>query len=121
MHKFVRWILPSPGPGKFNKMSDLFKIAFWYIIRRVCKTVISPYMLQDVPDQYKTQVICTKAVSIYPYLLGCVPNHLKTKEICNEAVRREPYVLDHVSDHFKMQDMCNKAIEEDSFSPEACA
>ena len=66
--------------------------------------------MPHVPDHFKTQDTCNKAVIIELFLLEGVPGHLKTQEMCDEAVRIEPILLWCVSDHFKTQDMCNQAV-----------
>ena len=45
-------------------MNDLFQNAFLYIIRKMCIMTIEvgPWRLEDVPDHFKTQEICVKAV-----------------------------------------------------------
>ena len=86
----------------------------------------NPYKLKFVPDYFKTQGMCTKALEEDPLSLQYVPNHLKTKEMCDKAVDIELCVLvfvpDHfetqesaliegyVPDHFKMQGMCHKSV-----------
>ena len=42
-----------------------------------------------------------------------IPDHFKTQDMCNKAVEEDPCSLINVPDHFKTQDMCNKAIEKD--------
>ena len=69
-----------------------------------------------VPDHFKTQEICIKAVEVDPCLLEDVPDHLKTQEICNEAVSIYPYLLEHVPDYLKTQEMCDKAFWKSTFS-----
>ena len=39
-----------------------------------------------IPDHFKTQEMCNKAVHIEPNLLTYIPDCLKTQEMCNEAV-----------------------------------
>ena len=46
-------------------------------------------------------------------LLFSVPDHFKTQEMCDKAVTGNPYMLGHIPDHFKTQAMCTKAVEED--------
>ena len=48
-----------------------------------------------------------------PYMLEFVPDHFRTQGMCNGSVTRDPYVLDHVSDRFKTQGMCIKTVEKD--------
>ena len=59
-----RYILTLPGLVRLNKMCDLFK----NVIQKTCdKAVnINPYFLEIIPDRYKTQGACEKAVKKYP-------------------------------------------------------
>ena len=45
-----------------------------------------PYLLRYVPDQYKTQQICEKAILENGGTLKSVPDCYKNQEICNKAV-----------------------------------
>ena len=47
-----------------------------------------PSMLQNVPDEYKTQEMCNDAVLKDPRMLKYVPNRYKTVEMCNKAVAK---------------------------------
>ena len=47
-----------------------------------------------------------------PSLLQLIPDYYKTQEMCEKAVRREQYTLKSVSDHFITQKMCNDAMFE---------
>ena len=101
-------ILTSHGPGRLNKMCDLFK----NVIQKTCDRVvnISPYFLEIIPDRHKTQEMCNEAVRNNPWALEHVPDQYKAEEMCNKAVRREPYTLWDVPDHFKTQKMCTEAV-----------
>ena len=81
----------------------------------------NPYKLKLVPDHFKTQEMCEKAVWMHsdhekfrtpgglllpmPSILFFIPDHLKTQEMCNEADEKNPWGLDDVPDHFKTQEM----------------
>ena len=130
-----------PRPKSLNKMSDLLKNTFWYIIREMCNENIlpswcaflfipdrlktqemfyeavacSPRMLRHGPDQFRTQEMCIKAVEEDPRMLRHVPDHFKTQEICNNAVEKNPQALQDVPFHFKAQEMGEKAVEKTSW------
>ena len=86
----------------------------------------NPYKLKFVPDQFKTQEMCEKAVRRHsgreefktpcglllpmPSILFFIPDHLKTQEMCEKAVEKNPWELDYVPDHFKTQEMCNEVM-----------
>ena len=47
-----------------------------------------PFVLEFVPECYKTQIMCDKAVDSYPSTIKFVPEYHKTQERCNKAVNR---------------------------------
>ena len=49
-----------------------------------------PYSLANVPDCFKTEDMCIKAVEKCTWLLKYVTDRFKTQEICNEAVPNHP-------------------------------
>ena len=88
-----------------NKISDLFKNVFWYIIQEVCIKAAweDPRMLSYVPDQCKTQEMCIKAAEVNPWQLDNVPDYFKMQEMCDVAVRDDTFSLQHVPDWFVTQ------------------
>ena len=69
-----------------------------------------PRLLKFVPDHYKCQGMCEKAV-------GDGPCHqFKTQETFEKAVEKYPRLLEHASDHFKTQKMREKAVEDGSWN-----
>ena len=123
-------VLPLPGPKCMNKMIDLFKNAFWYIVegaytvllhmlkyvpgvQKACDEVVAwhyrplleLYLLPMsglffIPDHLKTQEMCIKAVEVDPSFLRLVPDHLKTQGMCDKAVHNKPWLLKYVPDWF---------------------
>ena len=73
-------ITARPGPKEMNKMSDLFKYAFLYIIDGTCTTLL--HMLKYIPG---VQEKYDEAVPRNPYKLKLVPDHFKTQEMCEKA------------------------------------
>ena len=43
-----------------------------------------------VPDRFKTQEMCIKAVEVSPFQLGDVPDHYMTLDICIKVVEEDP-------------------------------
>ena len=97
--RLVHKIWPSPRPKGINKVIDLFKNTFRYILLG---------MLKYIPW---TQEICNKVVHIEPRSLEFVPDLFKTEEMCNEAVEADPYTLRYVPVHLRTQEMCIKVVE----------
>ena len=48
---------------------------------------------------------------IEPYSLAFVPDYFKTQELCDKAIEIDPFTLWHVPDNLKTQGMCIKAVE----------
>ena len=72
-----------------------------------------PWMLEFVPDQYKTQKMCHEAVQSDTWMLEDVPDQYKTQKMCNEAVERDPRVLEHVPDWFvTLQEMWHEDFDD---------
>ena len=46
-------------------------------------------------------------------MLLFVPDHFKTQEMCNKAMEKDPWLLGDVPDCFKTQEMCIRALEVD--------
>ena len=108
-------------------MIDLFKNAFWYIIKGVCTVLL--YMLKEAydevvrtwflaltSDELKTNNMCEKSVTFNPYTLEFVPDDLKTKRMCKKFVEKNLLRLKFVSDYFKTQNICDKAVKGDLYS-----
>ena len=120
MCKFIpcdHYWTPLPRPKSLNKMSDLFKNVFWYIIREISNEKILPgwcaFFL--LPDRFKTHEMCDEAVACSPRMLRHVPGYFKTQEMCDKATGKNPHGLQDVPDHFKAQEMCEKAVEKASW------
>ena len=62
-------------------MSDLFKNAFLYIIGEMCNA--SLHMLHYIPG---VQAAYDKAVARCTYMQKFVPDHFKTQKVCKKAV-----------------------------------
>ena len=68
---------------------------------------IDPYILWHVPDHFKTQEMCIKAVGAMrnkPWL-SFVPEQYITQEVCNEVVYTMLKVFCWIPDGFKTQDV----------------
>ena len=98
-----------------NKMIDLFKNVFWYIIEGACTVLL--YMLKYVPgvqEAYDEAValrhrpplwiylirIKAKDVDIEPRFLIFVPDRFKTRRMCEKAVKKHLWLLKYVLDWF---------------------
>ena len=58
--------------------------------QKICEKIVekAPWMLEYVPEQFKTQEMCDKALEETPYyMLGHVPDQFKTQEMCDEVIR----------------------------------
>ena len=46
-----------------------------------------------VPECFKTQEMCDKAVDIHPSVIQFVPEYFKTKVVCNKAFPKDYFML----------------------------
>ena len=67
-------------------------------------------MLISVPNRYKTQEICEKAVDNYIFVV--VSDPYKTQEMCIRAVSTCSFVFDSIPNQCKTQDMCIRAVDD---------
>ena len=60
-------------------------------------------LLRYVPERYKTQQICDKAILENGGTLKFLPDCYKIQEMYNKAVDNYPYVLEFVPERYKTQ------------------
>ena len=97
-------------PQYLRYVPDKFKT------QEMCNRAVenNPYWcFEYVPDKFKTQEMCLKAVNEWSYYLIYVSDKFKTQEMCLKAVDQCPGCLGYVPDQFKTQEMCNRAVEAD--------
>ena len=46
--------------------------------------------------------MCNKVVNTMPKVFRCIPDHFKTQDMCKKAVEKDSDMLKYVSDHFKV-------------------
>ena len=68
-------------------------------------------MLIFVPDCYKNQKMCNKAVDNYPHELEYFPHCFKTQKMCNKAVDTYLSAMQFFPECCKTQKMCDKAVD----------
>ena len=69
-----------------------------------------------MPDELKTEVVCTKAVERNGFALQYVPDELKTEAVVLKAVERDGTALQYVPDELKTEVVCTKAVESDGYA-----
>ena len=74
-----------------------------------------PKAFHRIPNRFKKQELCTKAVEVEPLSLGNVPDHLKSREMCDAAVREGPSSLIYVPDWFVTQQAVKLWHDDDDF------
>ena len=77
-------------------------------------------MLKSVPDCYKIQKICNKAVDNYAHALEFVRDCYKTQKMCVKTVDTCLFKFDSVPDQYKTQEMCDKTVFNDPFMLKYC-
>lgn len=68
------------------------------------------FMLQYVPEKFRTKEICEGAVETYGKALEDVPEKLKTEEICVKAIQNDPKAIEFVPE--EMREAVEKAARE---------
>ena len=71
-----------------------------------------PFILDFVPDWYKTQEMYDKAVDTCPFIFDSVPEWYKSQEMCDKAVSYDPFMVKTCLDSYKTHEMCNKAVDD---------
>ena len=69
-----------------------------------------------VPERFKIQEMCIKAVEVDPWQLGDVPYHIKAQEMCDKAVWEDPSSLKYVPGWFATREglyMCHDDYYDD--------
>ena len=113
MTDFIKFFMEDMGKGVIELTWAGMVIILKYI-RGVqgLDEAVRPCSLALIPDELKTQKMCTKSVEDDPESLGYIPDRLMTQEMCSSAMRRESNSLKFVPDHFKTQKMCDKAVRD---------
>ena len=62
-----------------------------------------PDLLRHVPNQYKSQQMCDKAILENGGTLKSVPACYKNEEMCNKAVDNYPHASEFVPECYKTQ------------------
>ena len=65
--------------------------------------------MRYVPDYFRTQEMCERAVEKGSWSLVHVSDQYKTQEMCNKAVKKYPWLLEYVPNNFKKPKM--KAVK----------
>jgi hypothetical protein len=80
-------------------------------IEEMVKTVlVDGWVLEFVPEEYKTGRLCLFAVRDDGNALEHVPENLKTPEICLTAVKQAGGALEYVPKHIKSPEICVAAV-----------
>ena len=89
------------NPKSINKMINLLlKMMFRNIFLHMVKYI--PWMQEIV---YIDEVVYIEVVYIEPCSIGFIPDHFKTQKMCNKAVCMDPWLLKYVPVHLRMHEM----------------
>ena len=80
--------------------------------KEMCNKVVEKdlMMLKLVPNHFKNQEICEKAVKNLFYAFSYVLDQYKTKQTCESVVLKDPEKLQFVPNQYKTQEMCVKFL-----------
>ena len=77
------------------------------------KTVSTyPSTIKFVPECFKTQEMCNKAVNRCFFVFNSIPDQQKTQKICDRVVSEDPFLKMYVPDQYKTQQMCDEAVDD---------
>ena len=91
--------------GTVTKNSEILRLALDHLKTKKC---VNTELWRCVLDQYKTQQICDKNVS--------VPDFCKSQQLCDKAVDDYPHTLEFVLDCYMTQKMCDKTVNTHYFT-----
>ena len=74
------------------------------------KAILENVETKSVPDCYKNQEMCNKAVDNCPHALDYVPECYKTQKVFDEAVRTYPSTIKFVPEFIMTQEICDKGV-----------
>ena len=61
--------------------------------------------------------MCNKIMCTTSKAFHRIPDRFKTQGMCKKAVEVDPWQLEDVPDHFKTQNMCDKVVKDAFFPP----
>ena len=76
---------------------------------------INPAIFFLIPDRFKIQEMCIKAVEVDPWKLYYVPDHFKSQKMCDGLVSEDPFSLQYVPDWFVMQEQVKIWHDDDDY------
>ena len=79
-------------------------------LKKKCKYAVKKLPYIYVPDQYKTQQMCGKAILENGGILESVSDCYKNQEMCNRAVHYYHHALQCVLGCFMTQEICDKIV-----------
>ena len=89
-------------------MTDSFKkVIGYYALCYIVK--YNPVVGRVVQEKFNQEV------HRKPPFLAFVPDIFKTQDMCDKALEVGQWSFEYVPDHFKTQSMCKKAVEKDSW------
>ena len=65
---------------------------------------------ESVPDCYKNQETCDKAVDNYPHAIKFVSEYCKTQKMCDKIADNHPSAMQFLAECYKKQQMCYKTV-----------
>ena len=80
----------------------------------MCDKAVSTYpsIIEYVPNCYKTQEMCVKAVNKCFFGFDSIPDPYKTREMCDRVVSEDPFLIVYCPDKYKTERMCDGAVDD---------
>ena len=67
---------------------------------------------KTVPDSYKNQEMCNKAVENFFFVFDSIFDQYKTQETCDRAVSADPFLIVYCPGKYIIQKMCDEAVDD---------
>lgn len=86
-----------------NAIMSLLKSVSPEVMRQLVQD--KSWLLEHVPERFKTREMCIAAVKDNLWMIGHVPDHLRTQEMYSVAVEKDPCTLAYVPLRFMTPEM----------------
>jgi len=84
---------------------------FW-AIRTEGSNCFTAFLLFFVPDEYKTQELCSLAVGMEGRAIKYVPLQMRNPELCRKAVVNIFAALEYLDENEKTEELCQMAVRQ---------
>ena len=73
----------------------------------------NPWALRFLPDQFKTEEMCIRALEVAVWQLKDISDHFKMQDMCDDAVWRSLFYLEYIPDWFVTEEQIKILRDDD--------